>query len=168
MTSFFGELRRRNVVKVAVAYAIVGWILVEISSTVFPVLQIPDWAIALVTMLLILGFPVALILSWAYDLTPQGIERTKSVPLSESITKVTGRKLDFTIIGLLVLAVGFLVFNYVLIDEEAIEPAFTEQPAENATPVVDESQQVAPANSVAVLAFEDLSPEGDQEYFPGA
>ncbi len=167
MTSFFGELRRRNVVKVAVAYAIVGWILVEVSSTVFPVVQLPDWTVTFVTMLILLGFPLAMILSWAYDLTPQGIERTKAAPLSESITKVTGRKLDFAIIGALVLAVGFLLFNYVLVDEEAIEPApaVADQPAEAPTPVVEEAQQRASGISVAVLAFEDLSPEGDQEYF---
>ena len=71
MASVWSELRRCNVVKVAVAYAIVGWLLIEVTSTVFPVLQIPDWVIALVTMLLLLGFPLALILSWAYELTPE-------------------------------------------------------------------------------------------------
>ena len=101
MTSFFGELRRRNVVRVAVAYAIVGCILVEVSSTVFPVLQIPDWAIALVTMLLILGFPIALILSWAYEITPEGIKLERNIAAGESITHVTGRKFDFAIIGAL-------------------------------------------------------------------
>ena len=116
MASVWQELKRRNVVKVAAAYAIVGWILVEVSSTVFPVLQIPDWAVALVTMLLLLGFPVALILSWAYDLTPQGIERTKSVPVSESITKVTGRKLDFVIIGVLAIAVTFFAVDRFVLD----------------------------------------------------
>ena len=116
MASVWGELKRRNVVKVAVAYAIVGWLLVEVSSTVFPVLQIPDWAIAFVTMLLILGFPVALILSWAYELTPDGMERTKAVPMSESITKVTGRKLDFVIIGVLAIAVAFFAVERFVLD----------------------------------------------------
>ena len=99
MTSFFGELRRRNVVKVAVAYAIVGWILVEVSSVLGPALSLPDWATSFVAFLLILGFPVAMLLTWAYELTPDGMTRTKSVPLSESITHITGRKLDFVIIG---------------------------------------------------------------------
>ena len=76
MASFVGELRRRNVVKVAMAYAIVSWILVEVSSVLGPALRLPDWATSLVAFLLILGFPVALILSWAYELTPEGIERT--------------------------------------------------------------------------------------------
>ncbi len=172
MTSFFGELRRRNVVRVAVAYAIVGWILVEVSSTVFPILQLPDWTVILVTMLLILGFPVALILSWAYDLTPQGVVRADQVPLSEGITKVTGRKFDFVIIGLLVLAVGFMfVDNYLPesgpfagaeIDPASLEVELDEPPsiAVKAAPAIEEEAQrdVLP-NSVAVLVCENLSPD---------
>ena len=71
--SFFGELRRRNVVKVAVAYAIVGWLLIEVSSVMGPALNLPGWATSLVAFFIILGFPLALILSWAYELTPDGM-----------------------------------------------------------------------------------------------
>ena len=162
MALIWGELKRRKVVKVAVAYAIVGWILVEVSSTVFPVLQIPDWAIALVTMLIILGFPVALILSWAYDLTPQGIERTKSVPLSESPTKVSGRRFYFVIIGVLVVAGAFLAVDRFMlntagpfagaeIDPASFDPALGEAPpgaaeeSEPAPPAVEkERREVLP------------------------
>ncbi len=178
MTSFFGELRRRNVVRVAVAYAVVGWILVEVSSTVFPVLQIPDWATALVTMLLILGFPIALILSWAYEITPQGIKLERNIAAGESITHVTGRKLDFVIIGLLVLAVGFMfVDNYLPesgpfagaeIDPASLDVVLDEPPstAVELTPVIAEEQQreVLP-NSVAVLVCANLSPDPDDAYF---
>jgi TolB-like protein/lipoprotein NlpI len=108
---------------------------------------------------IIAGFPVALVLSWAYDLTLQGIERTESLPASESITHVTGRKLDFAIIGFLLLAVGVLLVNYVFVDDEA--PRLAEQPTESRALVEQESR----VTSIAVLAFEDLSPEGDQEYF---
>ncbi len=104
MASVWKELKRRNVVKVAVAYVIVGWILVQVADTFFPALQLPEWTVTLVAVLVILVFPLALILSWAYDLTPQGVERTGSAPVSETITKVTGRKLDFAIIGLLAVA----------------------------------------------------------------
>ena len=100
MASFWGELTRRNVVKVAVAYSIVVWVLVEVAATVFPILQLLEWAATLVTMLLLLGFPVALVLSWAYELTPEGIKPTHEVKLSESISHVTGRKFDFAIIPL--------------------------------------------------------------------
>ncbi len=79
--SFFGELRRRNVVKVAVAYAIVGWLLIEVASTVFPIVQLPDWTVTFLTMLILFGFPIALILSWAYELTPEGVKRSHEVEL---------------------------------------------------------------------------------------
>ena len=92
MASVWAELKRRNVVKVAVAYAIVGWLLIEVASTVFPLLRLPDWTATFVTMLPILGFPVALILYWAHELTPHGIERANSVPLSESISRVAFSK----------------------------------------------------------------------------
>ena len=144
MASVWGELKRRNVVKVAVAYAIVGWVLIEVTSTVFPVLQIPDWAIALVTMLLILGFPIAVILSWAYEITPEGMKRSHEVEATESITHVTGRKLDFAIIVALVLALGFVVYNYVL------------QDGETAVGVIP--------NSVAVLLCYNLSPDPNDAY----
>ena len=77
--SFFGELRRRNVYKVAIAYAVVAWLIIQVASQVFPVLEIPNWCVRLVIVLLALGFPVAVILAWAYELTPEGIKRTEDV-----------------------------------------------------------------------------------------
>ncbi len=145
MTSFFGELTRRNVVRVAVAYAIVGWLLVQVADTFFPALQLPEWTVTLVAGLVILGFPLALILSWAYELTPEGMKRSHKVPPPESITHVTGRKLDFAIIGALVLALGFVVYNYVLEDGEV-------------------AVGVLP-NSVAVLPFRNDSPDPDNAYY---
>ena len=76
--SFFAELKRRNVYKVAVAYAIVGWLLIQVATATFPILEIPNWAIKLVIALVLLGFPIALILAWAFELTPEGIKRTES------------------------------------------------------------------------------------------
>jgi hypothetical protein len=79
--NFFAELKRRNVYKVAIAYAVVAWLLMQIATQIFPFLEIPNWAIRLVIMLLALGFPIALILAWAFELTPEGIKRTiKSNP----------------------------------------------------------------------------------------
>jgi hypothetical protein len=77
--TLFAELKRRNVYKVAIAYAIVAWLLIQIATQVFPFFEIPNWAIRLVIMLLVLGLPVALILSWAYELTPEGVKRTEDV-----------------------------------------------------------------------------------------
>src|SRR5437016_10456436 len=77
--NFFGELKRRNVYKVAIAYAVVAWLLIQIATQVFPFFEVPNWAVRLVIILLVLGFAVALILSWAFDITPQGIQRTEDI-----------------------------------------------------------------------------------------
>jgi len=93
MVSIWKELRRRKVVKVAVTYAIVGWLLVEVSSTVFPIVQLPDWAVTLVTMLILLGFPLAIVLSWAFELTPEGLKLDRDVHRSRPITADTIKQL---------------------------------------------------------------------------
>src|SRR5881398_3656445 len=74
---FFAELRRRNVYKVAIAYAVVAWLLMQIATQVFPFLEIPNWAIRLVIMLIVIGFPIALVIAWAFELTPEGLKRTE-------------------------------------------------------------------------------------------
>src|ERR1700755_3327471 len=109
--NFFSELKRRNVYKVAVAYAIVGWLLVQVATQVFPFFEIPNWAVRLVVLLIAIGFPIALILAWAFELTPEGIKRTEEVAPNESITRRTGRKLDFLIIAVLLLVIGVLVYQ---------------------------------------------------------
>jgi hypothetical protein len=80
--TFFAELRRRNVYKVAVAYVVVGWLLIQIATQVFPFLQIPTWAIRLVIALVALGFPIALVIAWAFEATPEGIKRTETFDVS--------------------------------------------------------------------------------------
>jgi hypothetical protein len=90
---FLGELQRRNVYRVAVTYTVVSWVLIQIATQTFPFFNIPNWASRVVILLLLLGFPVALILAWAFELTPQGIKRTEDVPPHESIRHHTGRKL---------------------------------------------------------------------------
>src|SRR5438132_3137246 len=76
--NFFSELKRRNVYKVAVAYAVVGWLLVQVATQVFPFFEIPNWGVRLVVLLLIIGFPIALIIAWAFEVTPEGIKRTEA------------------------------------------------------------------------------------------
>ena len=100
------------------AYAIVGWLLIEVSSVLLPTFQAPEWVMRVFSFFIIAGFPVALVLSWAYELTPEGIKLERNVAAGESITHVTGRKLDFAIIGALVLALGLVVYNYVLEDDD--------------------------------------------------
>jgi len=117
MASVWQELKRRNVVRVSIGYGIVAWLLVQVIVSVEAPLNLPPWTDTLVIVLLAIGFVVALILAWAYELTPQGVKRTKTVPLSDSVAKMTGRKLDFAIIGLLVLALGFVVVDQYVVEE---------------------------------------------------
>lgn len=144
--TFFVELKRRNVYKAALAYAVVSWLLIQISTQVFPFFEIPNWVVRMVMLLLALGFPVVIVLAWAYELTPEGIKRTNQVPPEQSITRGTGRKLDFLIIGVLVLVVGALLF-----DRNRSRPA----------------SDVAhfPEKSVAVLPFQNMSDNPENAFF---
>ncbi len=141
---FISELRRRNVYRVAVAYAVVGWLIIQIAASTFPVLEIPTWCVRLVVVLLVLGFPVAVILAWAYELTPDGIRRTEEVALAKSIRKSTGQKLNVVIIGVLVCAVAFLLY-------QRFHPS--------------ETIASAPEKSIAVLPFENFSDDKANAFF---
>jgi len=158
MASVWGVLKRRNVVKVAMAYAIVAWLLVQVIVSVEAPLSLPDWTDTLVIVFLLIGFIVAVFLAWAYELTPEGVKQSKSIPLTDSVARVTGRKLDFAIIGLLVLAVGFMfVDNYVIHDDADVLAVAEVTPT-------DREQQILP-NSIAVLPFENLSLDPDDAFF---
>ena len=80
--SFFAELKRRNVYKVAVAYGVVGWVIAQIATQIFPFLEIPNWVVRLVIVLIAIGFPIALMIAWAFEATPDGIKRTEDVDRS--------------------------------------------------------------------------------------
>jgi TolB-like protein/Tfp pilus assembly protein PilF len=156
MAGLFTELKRRNVFRVGVAYAIVAWLLVEVASVILPTFGAPEWVMKVFTFLVILGFPLALILAWAFELTPEGIKRETEVDRADPITQKTSRKLDIAIIGLLVVAVVFMfVDNYVLKPEEP--EVIAEQ-----VPVV---RPVAQVKSIAVLPFVNMSADPDNEYF---
>ena len=147
--NFFAELKRRNVYKVAVAYAVVGWLLIQIATQVFPFLDIPTWTIKLVIIFVGLGFPLALIFAWAYELTPEGIKRSEDVAPDDSIVHQTGRKLLGATLAVGLLAVGLL--TYQLLRSHSPTPAAT-----------------APSNeekSIAVLPFDNLSDDKQNAYF---
>jgi TolB-like protein len=144
--NFFGELKRRNVYKVAIAYAIVAWLLLQAASILFPTFEAPPWTMKVFAAVIALGFPIALILAWAFELTPEGIKRTEDVDLSKSIRRKTGRKLDFFIIAVLLLVIAILLF-------QRLHP--------NVSPTVSSSLD----KSVAVLPFENLSRDPDNAFF---
>jgi len=157
MASVWAELKRRNVVKVAAAYAIVGWLVIEVATTVLPTFEAPQWVVQTTTFVIILGFPLALVFAWAFELTPEGLKKEKDVDRSESITRTTGRKLDFVIITVLVMALAYLGF-----DKFVLDPA---RDAELVQATTEADSTGTTVKSIAVLAFDDMSPEGDQEYF---
>ena len=96
--SFFAELKRRNVYKVAVAYAVVGWLVMQVSATIVPALHLPDEITTAVVVVVLVGFPVALIIAWAFEMTPQGMKRTEDVGPNEVIPQWSGRKFASLII----------------------------------------------------------------------
>ena len=144
--NFFAELKRRNVYKVAIAYAVVAWLLMQIATQVFPFLEIPNWAIRLVIMLIVIGFPIALVIAWAFELTPEGIKRTESA--DELPTKAPRNR----------------AWLYVIVISGAISASLFFIGRYSATSKQSGLIEV-PAKSIAVLPFVDLSQAKDQEYF---
>jgi TolB-like protein len=146
--NLFAELKRRNVYKVAVAYAVVAWLLIQIATQVFPFFEIPNWAVRLVVLVLIIGFPVALVLAWAFEITPEGIKRTEDVNHSQPTTHRTGRTLDFLIIAVLLVIIGVFAYQRFGLSQKT-----------------SVSVSAIPEKSIAVLPFENRSRDPDNAYF---
>jgi TolB-like protein/Tfp pilus assembly protein PilF len=164
--SFIEELKRRNVFRVGIAYLVLGWVVVQAADVIFPILQFPDWTISFVAVLGILCFPLALFLAWAFELTPEGIKREHEVDRSQSVTHITGRKLDFAIIGLLVVALGYFVYDKFVLDparDAARMVATTE--VVNGEAIEQAVQAPETDNSIAVLPFVNMSDDASNEYF---
>ena len=140
--SFVDELKRRNVVRVGLAYLVISWVIAQIAEFAFENFGAPEWVLKSVVMLLLLGLPIVLIFAWAFELTPEGIKLEKHVERGDSITAQTGRRIDFLIIGVLIVAVGFLVFDKIAGED-----------ADNAGREV--------AQTIAVLPFVNMSDEPD-------
>jgi len=146
--SFFAELKRRNVYKVAVAYAIVGWLLVQIATQVFPFLEIPAWVVRLVIALVAIGFPIALVIAWAFELTPEGIKRTEDVDLAASTRQPRKYTWIFVVIVGAALSVGLFFIG-----------RYTGRTTASAAGIE------LPVKSIAVLPFGNLSRDPENEYF---
>src|SRR5207248_2008768 len=110
--NFFSELKRRNVYKVAVAYAIVGWLLIQIATQVFPFFEIPNWAVRLVVLAIVVGFPIALVMAWAFELTPEGIKRTEDIDLATQPRAKSHAWIYVAVIGALLSIALFFVGRY--------------------------------------------------------
>src|SRR5438067_1821764 len=151
---FFGELKRRNVYKVAIAYGVVAWLLIQIATQVFPFFEIPNWAVRLVVLLLIIGFPVALVLAWAFELTPEGLKRTEDVDLAATARQPRRHAWIFIVIVGAALSIGvFFLGRYT--GRNVADAGRTEAATGSSI-----SQK-----SIAVLPFENLSDDKGAAYF---
>ena len=153
--SLLNELRRRNVFRVGIAYAVVAWLVLQVADVMIDNIGAPDWLFGAILLVLATGFPLALIFAWAFELTPEGLKREKEVDRSRSIAARTGRKLDFAIIGLLVVALAYFIW----------ESRFAERsPGSTIGPEVARTESAAPGAgdedlrpSIAVLPFDNRS-----------
>jgi len=167
----FKELKRRNVFKVGIAYAVTIWVLMQVTETATSILNLPDWAPKLILLILVIGFVPALILAWAFELTPDGIKLEKEVVRKESITPKTGRKLDYVIIVSLGLSLGYFIWESRFeqktaeIEEAAAIQAVQEAVVEEPEPEIRYPAVEADKNSIAVLPFANRSADAEDIYF---
>lgn len=152
--SFLSELKRRNVVRAAALYAAGAWLLVQVATQVFPLFHVAEWVMRWIVVAAIVGFPFAMLFSWFYEWTTQGLQLESEISPNESITRHTGKKLDKWIIAVLLMAVVLLLANQFVLHRDDNQSAGTES---DTTPI--------PGKSIAVLPFADLSPGHDQESF---
>lgn len=177
--SLFSELKRRNVFRVGMAYVVLAWVVIQVTDVAVPALRLPDWVNSVVFFFGLVGFPFALFFSWVFEMTPDGIKRETDIEEGNSVTKNTGQRLNWFIITALVFATGFMYWKSVntgsqntgsQVTESATikNPAFkNNQQGSNQLTTTKTAQKISkfdPA-TIAALAFTDLSPNNDQEYF---
>jgi TolB-like protein/Tfp pilus assembly protein PilF len=155
--NFFTELKRRNVYKVAIAYAVVAWLLIQAASIFFPAFDAPTWVMRIFIIVIVLGAPVALVLSWAFEITPEGIKLESEIAPEQSIKRQTGRKIVAITTVLAVIAAGLFVF-------QILRARSTSTPRETASAARTDTAAVS-AKSIAVLPFDNLSRDPDNAYF---
>ena len=166
LPSFFAELKRRNVYKVAVAYAVVGWLLIQAASIVLPTFDAPGWTMKILLVALAIGFPIAVVLAWAFEITPEGIVRAEEVVRNESITAHTGRKLVVLTTALAMIAAGLMAWQWWVRVPVGDAVSFPPKPDGKltASPTTPRSLPIA-EKSIAVLPFENLSDDKTNGYF---
>jgi len=171
--SLFNELKRRNVFKVAIAYVVMSWLVLQVADVVLNHITAPGWIFQVLMLFLAIGLPFAVFFAWAFELTPEGLKREAEVDRTQSITHVTSKRLDYAIIALLVLAIGlfvadrFLPVGAGLARDSRTQEAASDNRAQGA--LLQEGTEPEPViavdeKSIAVLPFVDMSPDKDQEY----
>jgi TolB-like protein len=159
--SLFEELKRRNVIRVAIAYAITAWLLLQLVDLVLENVNAPDWVMQVFMLALAIGFPLAIFFAWAFELTPEGVKRESEVDRSQSTTSQTGQKLNSLIIGILVVALAWFAWDKFASVPVTAKPVETDQ-----SRVVEAAREQTPNNkTIAVLPFVAMSNGADDEYF---
>jgi len=178
--SFFAELKRRNVFRVGIAYVVGGWLLLQLTDVLSQLLDLPDVVGRVIVLLVAIGLPVALFFAWAFEMTPEGVKREKDVDRSQSITNVTGQKLNNVIIGVLVVALGYFAIDKFILGPGSAQPgtdhfsqAAAGQPIDHGEKSALSPVEAKPSSteahkadkSIAVLPFTNRSPNADDAYF---
>ena len=164
MNNLFSELKRRNIFRVTGVYAVVGWLLIQMGNALETSLDMPSWFDKLVTTLVLIGFPVAMVLAWAFEMTPDGVKPTLKVAEGESVTDKTGKTLNGVLVGLLAVALVVIAwqnFGSSKADpQQTVEVQSSEDESGSEAETTEEAKQ-----SIAVLPFEDFSEDKTQDYF---
>ena len=162
MGHFWSELKRRNVVRVGIAWCAAGWLVIQVAATLFPTFGAPAWALKAVALMVMLGLPLALVVAWAFELTPEGLQRTADVPTDAPATSRYRRRLDVAIVVVLAVAAALFAFGRYAWNWQTAAT----QSATTGTPAQPSARAVAAARrAVAVLPFVNLSNDPEQEYF---
>jgi len=160
--SFLNELKRRNVLRVGAAYIVAAWLVIQIAETIFPLFGYGDTPARLVVIVLSIGFIPSLIISWVFEITPEGLRRDADVDRDHSITQVTGKKLDHIILVVLALALGYFAFDKFVLDPARDQSKVEIARQQGRTEALVESYG---DQSIAVLPFVNMSSDEEQEYF---
>jgi TolB-like protein/Flp pilus assembly protein TadD len=170
--SLFVELKRRNVFRVGIAYVVTAWLTLQVADIVLDNTPAPEWVMQVIMLLLAIGFPIALLFAWAFEMTPEGLKKEKDVDRSRSITQTTGRKLDYAIIAVLIVTLGYFAWDKYTSQMGTVLPETAGNLAEfgTAEPAEGSSDQASaspapPQKSIAVLPFVNLSSDPEQEFF---
>src|SRR5258708_31702912 len=170
---FLEQLKHRNIIRVGILYLVACWLILDPVHVVFHMLEVPAWANRLVVILMAIGFPAVLLFAWVYEITPEGLKPTVEVDPHRSIRKLTGQRLDRAIMVVLVLGIAYLLVDRFWLSKHvaAVESAASaagEHGTETGAQKIATASPAPPAASIAVLAFSDLSADGNQGYFSDA
>jgi TolB-like protein len=166
--SLFTELKRRNVFRVGIAYAVASWLLIQVTDILFESIGAPPWVMQAMFVILAAGLVIALIFAWAFELTPEGVKKERDVDHSDSITPITGQKLNKAIATLLVIALAYIAYDKLLSDKNipTADSKQSEPTVQSATPVNTTPTETADIQkSIVVLPFVNMSNDPEQEFF---